>query len=226
MASAGVMYFRVTVPGRSAHAAFAHDGVSAFGKATEVYRALDELDRERKARTDYEPAYRNDEAMRGHETNLNVGIVEAGDWPSTVPAEATMECRVGWPPGETREAVRGQVEDAIASVAEADDWLSEHPPEVEWYGWSAEPHELDVGNEFVGLVREHAEAVTGGETTFTGGSGGNDERFYNLYYDVPCPSVGPRGANIHGADEWVEVDSLVETAQVLALTAIDWCGTA
>ena len=226
MASAGVMYFRVTVPGRSAHAAYAHDGVSAFGKATEVYRALDELDRERKARTDYEPAYRNHPEMAGHETNLNVGIVEAGDWPSTVPAEATMECRIGWPPGESREDVRRQVEEAVAAAAEADDWLAEHPPTVEWYGWNAEPHELDVEGEFVGLVREHAEAVTGGETTFTGGSGGNDERFYNLYYDVPCPSVGPRGANIHGADEWTEVDSLVETAQVLALAAIDWCGTA
>ncbi|HKJ59410.1 MAG TPA: ArgE/DapE family deacylase [Halobacteriales archaeon] len=226
MASAGVMYFRVTVPGRSAHAAYAHDGVSAFGNATEVYRALDELDRERKARTDYEPAYRNNPAMAGHETNLNVGIVEAGDWPSTVPAEATMECRIGWPPGETREEVRQQVEDAVATVAEEDEWLSAHPPEVEWYGWSAEPHELDVDHEFVDLVREHAEGVTGGTATFTGGSGGNDERFYNLYYDVPCPSVGPRGANIHGADEWVEVDSLVDTAKVLALTAMDWCGTA
>lgn len=226
MASAGVMYFRVTVPGKSAHAAIGYDGVNAIGKATEIYRALDALDRERKARISYEPAYRNDEAMAGHETNLNVGIVEAGDWPSTVPAEATMECRIGWPPGETREEVRRQVEDAVAAVAEGDDWLSSHPPEVEWFGWNAEPHELDVDHEFVGLVREHAEAVTGDSTTFTGGSGGNDERFYNRYYDVPCPSVGPRGANIHGADEWTEVDSLVDTAQVLALAAIDWCGTA
>ena len=226
MASAGVMYFRVTVPGRSAHAAYAHDGVSAFDKATAVYRALDELDRERKARTDYEPAYRNHPEMAGHETNLNVGVVRAGDWPSTVPSETVMECRIGWPPGESREAVRRQVEEAVAAAAEADDWLAEHPPEVEWYGWNAEPHELDVDHEFVGLVQEHAEAVTGGETTFTGGSGGNDERFYNLYYDVPCPSVGPRGANIHGADEWTEVDSLVETARVLARTAVDWCETA
>jgi acetylornithine deacetylase len=37
--------------------------------------------------------------------------------------------------------------------------------------------------------------------------------------------MGPTGANIHGADEYVDLDSLVETAQALALTAVDWCGT-
>lgn len=62
------------------------------------------------------------------------------------------------------------------------------------------------------------------ETTFGGGSGGNDERFYSLYSAVPCLSVGPRGEHAQGADEYVKIGSLVETAQVLALTVVDWCG--
>ena len=224
MASAGVMYFRVTVPGSSAHAARGYAGTNAIGKATKIYRALDELDRERKERISYEPAYRQNPRLDGHETNLNVGSIEGGDWPSTVPSEAVLEGRIGWPPGETRAEVRAEIEAAVEEVAAADDWLSEHPPRVEWFGWNAAPHELDTDEEIVQLARKHAEAVTGEETTFGGGSGGNDERFYNTYYDIPCPSVGPRGANIHGADEYVEIDSLVETAQTLALTAVDWCG--
>lgn len=225
MASAGVMYFRITVPGSSAHAARGYDGVNAIGKAATIYEALDELDRERKERISYEPAFRQNPKLDGHETNLNIGRIEGGDWPSTVPSEAVLEGRIGWPPGETREDVRAEVAAAVREAAESDDWLAENPPRLEWFGWNAAPHELDTDEEIVQFARKHAEAVTGAETTFGGGSGGNDERFYNTYYDIPCPSVGPRGENIHGADEYVEIDSLVETAQTLALTAIDWCGT-
>jgi acetylornithine deacetylase len=75
------------------------------------------------------------------------------------------------------------------------------------------------------VVKRNAEAVTGREGTFVGGDAGLDERFYNRYYDIPTPTMGPTGANIHGADEYVDLDSLVETAQALALTAVDWCGT-
>ena len=57
-------------------------------------------------------------------------------------------------------------------------------------------------------------------------SGLDPEAVHQLYYDIPAISLGPRGANAHGADEHVEIDSLVETAQAIALTAMDWCGVA
>ncbi len=224
IASAGVLYFRITVPGKSAHAAFGFQGVNAATKAAKIHLALDDLDRERKARIDYQPSVNQKPNAEGNVTNLNVGIVEAGDWPSTVPPEAVMECRIGWPPGETREEVRAKVEETVQTVVDEDEWLAEHPPEVEWFGWSAEPHEVDTDEEIVDIVREHTETVTGEETQFTGGLAGLDERFHNNYYDVPTPTLGPRGGGVHGADEYVEIDSLVETAQVAALTAIDWCG--
>jgi hypothetical protein len=76
VASAGVMYFRVEVPGKSVHAAWGHEGVNAIGNAATVYRALEELDAERKARIDYEPAYRANPGLKGNVTNLNIGTIE------------------------------------------------------------------------------------------------------------------------------------------------------
>jgi acetylornithine deacetylase/succinyl-diaminopimelate desuccinylase-like protein len=35
---------------------------------------------------------------------------------------------------------------------------------------------------------------------------------------------GPSGQGLHGDDEFVEVESLVETAKVIAAASIDWCG--
>jgi acetylornithine deacetylase len=225
VASAGAMYFRIRVRGKSAHAARGHEGVNAIEKAYRVIESLVALDAERKARISYDPIVNRDPAAEGHATNLNVGTIRAGEWPSTVPSEATVECRIGWPPGETRPEVREQVLDAIGEAVDDDEWLSEHPPEVEWFGWNADPHELDTEAEITRLVKRNAEVVAGCEGQFVGGDAGLDERFFNRYYDVPTPTMGPTGANIHGADEYVEVDSLVETAQALALTAVDWCGT-
>ncbi|MFB6170331.1 MAG: ArgE/DapE family deacylase [Haloarculaceae archaeon] len=224
-ASAGVMYFRVTVPGESAHAAWGHEGVNAIGNAATVYEALADLDRERKARIDYPRAYRANPGLEGNVTNVNVGTIRSGDWPSTVPAEAVLEGRVGWPPGETREEVRAQIETAVASVTEDDDWLANHPPEVEWFGWQAAPHEVPEDAPIARCAKRHAEAATGETGQFTGGNAGLDERFYENYYDVHAVSVGPVGHDTHGADEHTTVSDLLATARTIARVAVDYCGT-
>ena len=225
IAGAGVSYFRLTVPGKAAHTARKYRGVNAIGNATKIYRALEELDRERRARTTYEPAVNQDPKAEGSVTNLSISVSKAGDWVSKVPGEAMLTGRVGWPPGETSEEVRQQVVDAVMEVARDDPWLRDHEPEIEWFGWDADPHEVDTDEEIVQIATSYTEEVTGGQADYVGGLGGVDERFYQLYYDIPAISVGPRGRGGHGADEYVEIDSLVETAQALALTAMEWCGT-
>ena len=103
VASSGVMYFRVTVLGVSAHAATAHFGVNAIQKMILVIDALKELNEERQRTIAYEYAEASDPRMKGHVTTINPGVINAGNWPSTVPGACVLECRVGWPPGETRE---------------------------------------------------------------------------------------------------------------------------
>lgn len=225
IASAGVMYFEVTVPGESVHAAWGHEGDNAIGNAALVYDALEKLDTERKAAIEYEPAWRADPALEGNVTNINVGQIEAGDWPSTLPGEATLKGRVGWPPGESRSEVRSQVEEAVSNVTTHDDWDIRDAPTVEWFGWQAQPHEVDTDEEIAQLAKSTAERVTGRSGSFVGGNAALDERFYERYYDVPSVSVGPYGANLHGADEHTTVDSLVETAQTYAELIVDYCGT-
>lgn len=226
VASAGAMYFEISVPGKAAHAAHGFAGVNAINKATKIVEALDELDKDRKARISFPPAVNQYPDAEGEVTNLNVGIFDSGDWPSTVPPEATIECRIGWPPGETREEVREEVVEAIGSVVSDDEWLSTHNPEIEWFGWNSNPHYLDTEHEFPQLAKRTAAEVCGQTGEWTGGLAGLDERFYVNYYDIPAPSVGPRGGNVHGADEYVEIDSLVEVAQIVALTTMEWCGSA
>lgn len=224
IASAGVMYFKVRVPGKSVHAAWGHEGDNAIGNATLVYNALEALDEQRKAQIEYEPASRGDPALEGNVTNINVGRIEAGEWPSKLPGEAKMEGRVGWPPGESRADVRAEIEAAVASVAERDDWEPETPPTVEWFGWQARPHEVPTDADIATLARRVADRVTGETGSFVGGNAALDERFYQRYYDILAVSIGPAGHNLHGADEHTTVGDLTETAQVLTELVVEFCG--
>lgn len=226
LSSAGVMYFRVTVPGRTAHAATAFEGVDAVAKAIKVYRSLQELDTERKERIHYPRASRANPDLEGYVTNINIGVIEGGDWPSTVPGEIVMEGRVGWPPGETRDEIRQQIRGAIEQVAQGDDWLSEHSPTLDWFGWQAAPHEVSNDAKIAQIAKQEAEAVTGREGQFTGGNAGLDERFFKRYYDIDVATVGPYGERLHGPDECTTISSLLKTAKIHARIPMQYSGVA
>ena len=152
-----------------------------------------------------------------------MGTITSGDWPSTVPARAVLETRIGWPPGETREEVQKQVEDAILNVAKSDGWLSDNPPVVEWFGWYARPHLLDVEGDFVKLMRRNIADMVGFEPKFAGGSAGLDTRFF-AHRGTPAVTFGPQTQRIHSYDEWVSIESTIKTAETIAVMLIDWCG--
>jgi len=221
VASAGVMYFRVIALGVPAHAATAHFGVNSIQKMMPIAKAIQALHEDRQARISYEYA-ETDPRMKGRATTINIGIIKAGDWPSTVPGSCMIECRIGFPPGETNEDVMKQVEDAVKRAAEEDDWLKENPPIIEWFGWKARPHEIDPNNDFVQLVRRSVNELVGHETAFIGGSAGLDTRFF-VHNGIPALTCGPLAERIHSFDEVVNIESTIVTSQIIAKTLLDWC---
>ncbi|MHA3964514.1 MAG: ArgE/DapE family deacylase [Candidatus Thorarchaeota archaeon SMTZ1-45] len=223
VASGGVMYFRVVVKGVPAHAATAHFGVNAIEKMMLVVKALQDLNVKRQESTSFSIVEEADPRMKGHVTTINMGTISSGDWPSTVPAKAVLVTRIGWPPGETREEVQKQVEDTIATIAKNDKWLAENPPVIEWFGWYARPHLLDLESPFVKLMKKNIFDVIGSEPKFTGGSAGLDTRFF-AHRNIPAVTFGPYTERIHSFDEFVSIESTVKTAETIATTLIDWCG--
>ncbi len=222
IASAGVMYFRVIVTGVPAHAATAHYGVNAIVKMVPIIEALTSLNIERQSTISYKYA-EVDPRMKGKATTLNIGVIKAGDWPSTVPALCILECRIGFPPGETREIVMSQIERTIQNIANKDRWLKDHPPKIEWFGWKARPHEQNPEDPFVQLIDKKIQEFSGIKPIYIGGSSGLDARFF-VYNGIPAVSFGPLAEKIHSIDERVSIKSTVKTTEIIIGTIMDWCG--
>jgi len=219
VAHPGVHYFRVRVTGKPAHAALSHTGVNAIGKMNQIYQSLVELDKKRAQ----EKHYTLFERDFGRSCNLNIGTYRAGDWPSTVAGWAEIECRISHIPGEDFDEVKSQVHQTIEGVAQHDEWLSEHPPEIVWFGVSMDTWEQNPDDPFVVAFKSSADRISGLNTDIAGVTWGLDTRLAQ-YFNIPALSFGPNGENIHGVNEYVDLDSVIDCTKVLASFIIEWCG--
>lgn len=219
-AQVGVMWARVTVRGKGAHAERASSSVNAISKACLIAEAVRDL--EERVNSVQPPL----EQFQGvdHPLNYNVGICQGGDWASSVPEVCNLEVRISCYPGEDLKEVQSRFKDHIIEAAKTDSWLSENPPEVNFYAFQAEGCTVSRDEPIFSTLGENHRSITGSELDFFTFTGTTDIRFFNLYCGIPATCYGPIGGNLHAPDEWVDLDSVKEVTQVLALTAMDWCG--
>ncbi len=216
----GVIWFTVRVIGRTTHVLAAGRGVNAIEKSWLIIRAMRELEDEINKPENVPAGY----AGIDHPANLNVGIIQGGDWASTVAGECVVHFRIGLFPGQSLEEVREMVEDRVRAVAESDPWLRESPPRVEYNGFQAEGCELDLDGEFGSALRQTHKDWRGSEPEELSATATTDARMFRLYHDIPVTCYGPVARDIHGIDEKVSIDSMQRVAEVMADFTGRWCG--
>jgi acetylornithine deacetylase len=215
----GVLWFRVRVRGSAGHAGDIGPGSNPIESTFEIIAALRRLE----AALNYLDPRPGRYAAYHHPINLNVGTIQGGDWPSTVPGECVSSYRIASFPGETLEALRRRIEHAVEEAAAADPFLRGNPPLVEYSGFAAEGYEIADDEP---LVRGLAGAfwhATGREPSLIASTATSDAGVLGRF-GVPAICFGPYGEAIHGADERVSIPSIIETAGTLALFIRDWCG--
>ena len=215
----GVLWFRVRVTGRAVHAMIATEGVNAIVKTLPLIAALQDLERRMNERS--HPAWQG----VAHPINLNIGAIRGGDWPSTVPGACEMHCRVAFFPGQTLAEVRASIEAAIAEAARPDPWLRDHPPSVTYDGFQSSGSLVSLSEPSVRTLERWHRRTTGGELQKIVGTSINDMRYFNLA-GIPAGCYGATGGNGHGADEWLDLASLVPAARAIGGFLLDWCGVA
>ena len=217
LAGVGVLWLDVVITGRSAHAESADRAVNPVHLALQIVDALRDLEAEMNADLD-DPAM----AGVGHPYNLNVGTIEAGDWPSSVPAVAKLRIRVGHPTAWSSAETEARVREAITVATVSNRWLRDHPPEIRQSGFRAKGYALAVDHPFVERVSLAHRAAHGSAPHVVAMASTTDARLYVNDFDVPALCYGPTAHDIHGIDESVELDSIVAGARTLARFIADW----
>ncbi|ALX03272.1 ArgE/DapE family deacylase [Aeromicrobium erythreum] len=213
-ANAGSLTFRLEVRGKATHGSRAGHGVSAVELFEQVHAALRRLDAERNVDP---PAPFTDRPWP-----LSVGVVQAGDWASTVPDLLVAEGRFGVRPGESFADATAVFEAAVAAVDHP--WLREHPPVVTWPGGRFAAGALPDGHPFGASVRDAVVAGGGDEPPFVGAPYGSDLRQYAAA-GIPTVQYGPGNIeDAHAVDESVPIDEVVLSARAYAHLLLRHCG--
>jgi acetylornithine deacetylase len=105
-----------------------------------------------------------------------------------------------------------------------DPWLAEHPPAFRLNGYRAERYAQDPEHPLVRRLARAHESAHGTTPAAVSLGSTTDARYYLNQFDTPAVAYGPRTRNIHGVDEAVELQSIVDGARTLARFLDDWYG--
>ncbi len=217
-AQVGVLWFKITIQGKAVHVLSAGAGANAIEKSFPLINALrnfeTDLNREN-APAEY--------ADIPHPLNLNIGIFSAGDWPSTVPAMAELHGRMSYYPGMTFADISQRIRQVVKQAALQDDWLRDNLPEVSFYGFRSDGHIASAQQPALRTLASCHQALSGKIPAEYISTCTTDLRAFHHFGRSQHTCFGPVADSIHGANECVEIESIIHTAKAYALFLAQWC---
>lgn len=217
-AELGSVWFRLRILGRPGHVlASVSTGSHAILAAAEYINALKSLTAQINAEATDHPYFGS---IKGP-VKFNPGKIRGGDWLGSVPSWCELECRISVLPGHSLDAMRARVVDAVRRCAET---IEGDVPAVTWIGFQADGHVFEPGSAAEATLADIHESVMGYPLEPTSMTATSDTRFYDLYYGIPTLCYGANAVAMHSPGEAVELASLKQTTQIIALFVSCWCG--
>jgi acetylornithine deacetylase len=206
----GVLWVDIAVVAASGHALQADSSVNSIDLGARLMDGLRDWAHGLWKSTP-EPSMPSDE----NPYNINVGKVVAGDWASTAPSTALFSVRIGFPREWSATTAEAKVRAAIEGIVAADSAFPSQPTVI-LTGFRAEGYLLDADSALVkDLSAAHLDAHGTAPEPFTLGST-TDARTYLNHFDVSAVCFGAIAYDMHGIDESVDLQSIVDAAKTLA----------
>jgi len=210
LAHKGYAWVEVETRGRAAHGSRFTEGIDANMRMGRYLAGLDELEQRLRAGTAH--------PLVGP-PSLHAALLAGGSGMSTYAASCRLTIERRTIPGETEAQVMAELESIAARLRAADPAFDASVRLL----FAREPWEVGPDAAIVRTLQAASEPVLGRTPRFVGDTPWMDAALLAAA-GVETVVMGPTGAGEHSIEEWVDLDSVVQMAEIFARTAIDYCG--
>ena len=209
----GAMRARVRVTGRMAHGAMPLTGVNPNPRLARIILAYEAFEAQEKSRCGADPYLGLpsitftvlQSPLAGSPAQLNV-----------MPGEAVGYVDIRTTPCQDHADIRGRLTGILSELAAADRDFKAEVEFIEDRPVVSMGREEPIVRAAAGAYRE----LSGREPVYNGVPGATDGTFLRAWKGIPCLVNGPGPRHLpHQADEYVEIEELVEAARIYTLTA-------
>jgi acetylornithine deacetylase len=206
VAHKGFAWWEIEANGRAAHGSRPDIGVDAIAALGPVLVGVSELERSLAAR-------RHELLGSG---SVHASLIAGGQELSSYPDRCVLGIERRTLPGEPAEQLDGELAALVGEPGAGRAELRGRTTLVR------APFAVDPSEPIVALLRERATAHLGREPRVQGHSAWMDAAFTSAA-GIPTVVFGPAGAGAHEVEEWVDLASVRDCAEVLRATASAYC---
>ena len=217
----GGQQFRLSVEAKGVGMGFGEtelrDPVTALGH---ILSALDEYNTERNARP--KPEGFENAVFPMMPFVLRAGELRPWGTQEAIPESAWVEFWIEIPPGVSKDQLQSELKSAVAKRAATTRAVQRVSTRWEERTRFLPGSTMPPDHPALEILAGNLASVTGQPPTYAAAPFACDGFMFNLHSPTPLVILGPRGANAHAPDEWVEVEDLVTLTKTYALTILDW----
>jgi len=205
----GWIWYEVEVKGKAAHGSRFQDGRDAILLMGRFLVELEKLSEELVQRPGH--------PLTGP-PSIHTSLIEGGSDMCTYPPRCTVSIERRKVSGETEPRVTGEIQKIINDLNVADPDFNASIKLIA----ERSPLDTDPDSEIMRALKDAFHKQQGKTAQITGAAYWTDAA---LLAEAGMESVliGPKGEGLHSAEEWVELDSVYDLAEILAETAILYC---
>lgn len=208
----GFMWYEIETFGRAAHGSRYDEGVDAIMHMGRFLAELDKLEQELRQR----PAH----PLAGV-PSLHASIIKGGTEISVYPARCLLEVERRTIPGETEAQVSKELQDIIDKLSATDPTFNATVKQF----LERAPFAIRDDADIIRVTQEACIKQLGKAAPLVGASYWTDAALLgNVGIDTIL--LGASGEGLHSAEEWVDVQSVIDLAYILTDTTMNFCRAA
>lgn len=206
----GFILYDVETIGRAAHGSRYNEGIDAIIHMGRFLALLGELDQDLRVSPPH---------VLAGPPSLHASIIQGGTEVSTYPAQCHLKLERRTIPGETIAIATNELQTILDHLADDDPtFKATLKPFL-----SRSPFEISADAPIVRALDAIMAQQMGNPPPHSGATFWTDAA---ILADAGIPAVllGPTGAGLHSAEEWIDLQSVASLANILAETATEFCG--